>query len=149
MTSLKNHLPTAARVFLGLIFTVFGLNGFFNFLPQPPEPPAALAFLGGLAGSGYFFPLLKGTEVTAGLLLLSGRFVPLALTVLAPVIVNIVAFHVALAPAGLPIALLVLALEVTLAWAYRDAYRGVLTSNARPHAHEEIAHVSGVPAHQA
>jgi hypothetical protein len=88
--------------------------------------------MGGLAASGYFFPLLKLTEIAAGLLLLSGRFVPLALTVLAPIIVNIVAFHAFLAPGGIGIALFVLALELYLAWSYRDAFRSVLKSNARP-----------------
>jgi hypothetical protein len=96
-----------------------------HFLPSPPLPAAAGVFLGGLASSGYFFPLLKGTEVIAGLFLLSNRFVPLALTLLAPIIVNIIAFHTFLAPSfGLP--LTILALEIFLAWAYRDAFRPML-----------------------
>src|SRR5262245_14008901 len=99
--SRQSKLPLAARVVLGLIFTVFGLNGFLHFLPQPPSTPAAMAFGGALAATGYMFPLIKGTEVLAGVLLLSGRYVPLALTLLAPVVVNIVAFHLFLAPAGL------------------------------------------------
>lgn len=82
--------------------------------------------------SGYFFPLLKGTEVISGLLLLSNRFVPLALTMLAPIVVNIVAFHAFLAPAGLGLAGLVLALEVYLAWAYRAAYRSVIVAHVEP-----------------
>lgn len=134
MQTLRTHAPTAARVLLGLVFTVFGLNGFFGFLPQPPVPPAAGAFLGALAATGYFFPLLKATEVTAGLLLLGNRFVPLALAVLAPIIVNIVAFHAFLAPGGLPIAALVLGLELFLAWSYRDAFASVLTARAEARA---------------
>ncbi len=140
-----SRIPVAARVFLGLLFFVFGLNGFLHFLPQPAEPPAALAFLGGLAGSGYFFPLLKATETIAGAALLLNRFVPLALTVLAPVIVNIVAFHTFLAPGGLPVALVALALELTLAWSCRDAFRGVLASRADP-ARAVAAHAVADPA---
>jgi uncharacterized membrane protein YphA (DoxX/SURF4 family) len=132
MRPIVDRLPAVARLLAGLIFTVFGLNGFFHFIPQPPPPPAAGAFAGALFATGYFFPLLKGTEVLAGLLLLSGRFVPLALTLLAPIVVNIVLFHAFLAPAGLPLALVVLVLEAFLAWAYRDAFRGVLDAGARP-----------------
>lgn len=127
-----SRVPVVARVLLGLLFFVFGLNGFLQFLPAPPEPPAALAFLGGLAGSGYFFPLLKATETIAGAALLLNRFVPLALTVLAPIVVNIVAFHAFLAPGGLPVALAALALELTLAWSYRAAFRSVVVSRAEP-----------------
>jgi uncharacterized membrane protein YphA (DoxX/SURF4 family) len=83
MTALTHHLPTAARLLLGGIFFVFGLNGFLGFLPQPPLSDAGGAFLGALAATGYMFPLIKGTEVVAGLLLLGNRFVPLAITLLA------------------------------------------------------------------
>src|SRR5215472_12337915 len=121
-----------ARILLGLIFTVFGLNGFFHFLPQPPMSGPPAAFVGALFASGYFFPLLKGTEVISGALLLSGRLVPLALTLLAPVIVNIVAFHAFLAPSGLPLPILIVALELFLAWSYRSAFRPVLRVRAEP-----------------
>ena len=134
-------LPTVARVVLGLVFFVFGLNGFLQFLPQPPMPAAALPFLGGLAGAGYFFPLLKATEVIAGVLLLSNRFVPLALTVLAPIIVNIAAFHLVLAPNPIMVAFLLVA-EIYLAWSYRDAFRGVLAAKARPVTRDDGAHAS-------
>jgi len=127
MNTIVKKIPTAARVLLGLIFTVFGLNGFLHFLPQPPmQPGPALTFIVGLLGTGYFFPLLKATEVTAGLLLLSNRFVPLALTVLAPIVINIVAFHAFLAPGGIPLALVVLALEGYLAWTLRGVFAPVL-----------------------
>ncbi len=124
----------AARILLGLIFFVFGLNGFFHFLPQPPMSGPPAEFAGALFASGYMFPLIKGTEVLAGILLLSGRLVPLALTVLAPVVVNIVAFHLFLAPAGLGLPLLVVALGVFLAWSYRSSFAGVLRVNAQPDA---------------
>jgi uncharacterized membrane protein YphA (DoxX/SURF4 family) len=137
---------TASRILLGLIFVVFGLNGFLHFLPQPPISGPPAAFAGALFASGYFFPLLKGTEVAAGLLLLSGRYVPLALTVLAPVIVNILAFHVFLEPSGLPIPLLILVLEVFLAWGYRSAYRGVLQAHAIPDVASHADEGHGTPA---
>ena len=128
---MSNNLVIAARLGLGVVFFVFGLNGFLHFLPAPPMPAAAGAFVGGLFSSGYFFPLLKGTEVIAGVLLLSGRFVPLALTVLAPIIVNIVAFHAFLAP-GLALPIAILVLELFLAWAYRDAFRPMLAPRPAP-----------------
>jgi hypothetical protein len=115
---------------LGLIFFVFGLNGFLHFLPEPALAGRALAFVAGLGGSGYFFPLLKGTEVAAGLLLLANRFVPLALTLLAPVVVNILAFHLFLEPAGVSMAVLLVALEVVLAWFHRAAFASLLKAKA-------------------
>lgn len=118
---LTSKLPTIARVLLGLVFFVFGLNGFLHFLPQPPPPARALGFVSGLASAGYFFPLLKGTEVLAGTLLLAG-FVPFALTLLAPVIVNIVAFHAFLAPGNWPVVGLVLVSEIYLALVHRAAF---------------------------
>ena len=122
MKAINRHLPTASRLLLGLIFVVFGLNGFLNFIPPPPSPPGAIAFGTALAQSGYLFPLLKATEIAAGLMLLSGVLVPLSLTLLAPIVVNIVGFHLFLAPGGMPIALAVLALELHLAWVHRAAF---------------------------
>ncbi len=118
-----------ARYLLGLIFFVFGLNGFLNFLP-PPEVPegAAQAFMGGLAGTGYFFPLLKITEVVGGAMLLAGMYVPLALLLLAPVVVNIAAYHIFLdaAPQGLVIAILLVICEILVARSKWSSFQGVL-----------------------
>jgi uncharacterized membrane protein YphA (DoxX/SURF4 family) len=135
-----SKLPLVARILLGLVFFVFGLNGFFRFIPQPPMsgPPADL--MGAFFASHYLFPLIKGTEVVAGALLLSGRLIPFALTILAPVVVNIVAFHAFLAPSGLPIPIFVLALGVYLAWAYRESFRGVLDANAKPAVSDSSSH---------
>jgi uncharacterized membrane protein YphA (DoxX/SURF4 family) len=130
--AMKSKLVLAARILLGLIFFVFGLNFFFHFLPQPPPPPAAAAFAGAMFATGYLFVLLKVVEVASGLLLLIGRFVPLALALLAPVVVNIIMFHAFLAPAGLPVPILVLALELGLAWSYRDAFRPMLAARVAP-----------------
>lgn len=117
---------------MGLMFFVFGLNGFLNFLPQPstPMPEGADAFGGALMKTGYMFPLIKGTEVLVGALLLSNRFVPLALALIAPVVVNIFAFHAVLAPSGVAVTVVVLALEVYLAWSYRSFYRPMLAMRA-------------------
>ncbi len=135
---MRSKAIVAARVLLGLVFFVFGLNGFLHFLPMHPMSGAAGQFMGGLAASGYLLPLLFGTQTLAGLALLIGRFVPLALAVLAPVITNIVAFHVWLAPSGLVVALFVAALELFLAWSYRDAFRSMLRARV-----EAVAPVSG------
>lgn len=100
------HIPTVVRVFLGLIFFVFGLNGFLNFIPMPAEVPEKMAaVMAGFMASGYLFPLIKGTEVVCGALLLSNRFVPLALAMLAPIVINILAIHLFVDPSGAPMAI--------------------------------------------
>ncbi len=130
MKTVNRWIPIVARWFLGLVFAVFGLNGFLHFIPPMAPPPArALALAGALMGSGYLMQLVFATELAAGLLL-SGRFVALALAVIAPVIVNIVAFHLFLAPAGLGLAAAVLAAEVYLAWTHREAFVPMLRSAA-------------------
>jgi len=132
MNSLSRRFPAVARNLLGLVFFVFGLNGFLHFIPQPPMEGPAGDFIGALVASGFVMLLVKGVEVAAGLMLLTNRFVPLALTLLAPVIVVIVGFHTILAPAGAPMALFVLALELTLAWAYREAFAPMLRAQHEP-----------------
>jgi hypothetical protein len=114
-------METFARVSLGLIFFVAGLDGFIDVLPHPsrPLPERAILFAGALLKSGYFFPLLKGTELIAGALFLTRRLVPLAVAIIAPVVVNILAFHLFVAPDGVPLALILLVLEAYLAWTYR------------------------------
>jgi putative oxidoreductase len=115
-----------ARVLLGLVFVVFGSNAFLNFIPMPPPPP-------GLAGdytkvflaSGYAH-FIGGLQVIAGLFLLIGWFVPLGLTILGGIIVNIWAFHLLMLPEGLPPAIVVTILEVFLVWRYRDRFAGIL-----------------------
>jgi uncharacterized membrane protein YphA (DoxX/SURF4 family) len=132
MSTISRLAPTVVRYLLGAVFFLFGLNGFLQFLPQPPVPAGAGAFMGALAATGYMFPLIKGVEVAAGAMLLSNRYVPLALALLAPNVVNIVLFHAVLAPDGLPIALVVLALELFAAWSYRASYASMLQSKTAP-----------------
>ncbi len=131
MEAIKRIAPTAARLVLGLIFFVFGLNGFLQFMPMPPMPDAAGAFVGALAATGYLFPVLKAVEVVAGLLLLAGRAVPLALVILAPIIVNIALFHWLLAPSLGMVAVLV-ALETYLCVAHRAQLLPLLASGRVP-----------------
>jgi hypothetical protein len=103
---------------------VFGLNGFLHF--AQPRSKAVRALAGAFAASGYMFPLIKGTEVLGGLALLSNRFSPLALIALAPLTINILAFHAFLAPSGMPVPLLVLAAHLAAAYGYRDLFRPLL-----------------------
>lgn len=131
--AVTRHLPTAARVVMGLVFSFFGLLGLLAFAgiipasgPSTPPPEGAAAFTAALMKTGYMFPMVKLTEVVVGGLLLSNRLVPLALALVAPVVVNIFAFHAFLAPSGVPLATVVLALEVYMAWTYRRAYRPML-----------------------
>jgi uncharacterized membrane protein YphA (DoxX/SURF4 family) len=131
--AIMRHAATGARVLLGLVFFAFGLDGFLHFVPQPDPstmPPGSVALAGALMASGYMFPLIKGTEVLVGALLLANRFVPLALVLLAPVMVNIVLFHAFLAPSGIGMAIVLVALQVFLAWTHRHAYRPLLTARA-------------------
>ena len=132
---LVRYAAATARVLMGLLFTFAGLNGLLNFLPPPPPdamPEAATAFMGAMMQSGYMFQLVAITQLAAGALFLANRFVPLALALLAPIIVNIVAFHLFLAPTGLGIAILVLLMELGLAWVYRKAFRPMLAMRVRP-----------------
>ena len=127
-----SKLVMVARILLGLVFTVFGLNGFFTFLPPPELPEAAVPFMTGLASTGYFFPLLKLVEVVAGVCLLAGLFVPLALILLAPIVINIAMFHFLLAPGEWWMGVLLVALEICVAWGYWGSFKGVLEMRARP-----------------
>lgn len=114
---MKDKMPMIARVLLGLGFTVFGILGLLGLAKPPPDmPEAMITFNTGLAASVYFFPFLKLTETVCGLLLLSGFFVPLALVVLAPILLNIVLVHGFLMPAGLAPGIILGILAVYLAF---------------------------------
>src|SRR5262245_48418107 len=123
-----------ARILLGLAFAVFASNYFLPFLPPPGAPPPnAMAFLAAFAGS-HFLGFVKTIELVTALLLLSNRFVPLALTLLAPILVGITAFHILLEPAGLALPLVLVALEVVVAWSYRSAFAPMLRARIEPNA---------------
>ncbi|HKW31109.1 MAG TPA: DoxX family protein [Verrucomicrobiae bacterium] len=134
MKSPVRHLPTVARILMGLMFFVFGLNGFLHFIPQPkePMPDGVMALMGGFMQSGYMMPLIFGTQTLVGALLLLNAFVPLALALIAPVIVNIIAFHIFLMPSTIAPGIVVLVLELYLAWSYREVYRPMLALRTKP-----------------
>ncbi len=136
---------TIARYLVGLVFTVFGLNGFLHFIPMTPMPPLAMQFVGALAESHYMV-LVFALQLTGGALLLANRYVPLALTVLAPIIVNIILFHATMAPGGLPLALVVALLWIVLAYRVRFAFSGLFaqtgTVTAALHAPTRATHPS-------
>ena len=118
---------TIARYLLGLMFTVFGLNGFLHFIHQPPpHNPLALQFFGSVMAS-HFAAFFFAVQVIAGLLLLSGFFVPLALTLLAAVLYNILAFHLTLEP-GIGPGLVACVLWVLVFLQYRGSFRGIFAA---------------------
>ena len=115
-----------ARLLLGVIFLVFGLNGFLQFIHLPPPTGIAAQFFGALFASHYYI-VIFAVQVLGGLLLLVNRFVPLALVILGPVIVNIFFFHTLMAPAGLPLAILVVILWVIVAVRNKQHFAGLFT----------------------
>lgn len=117
-----------ARVLLGLLFFVFGLNAFIHFIPMQPIPGDAGIFVNLLYAHGWltFLGLLY---VIAGVLLLIGRYVPVGLVILGPILVNILLFHITLAPSGIAAGVIATLLELFLIWAYRPAFRPIFTEN--------------------
>ncbi len=138
-SAIARYLPVVARVLMGLIFLgsgIFGMLMALGVVPMPVQKPppseAATAFMTGLFKSGYLFQLLKATEIVVGVLLLANRFVPLALILIAPIVVNIFGVHAFLMPNGLPVAVTLVALEAYLGWAYRASYRALFVPRAQP-----------------
>jgi uncharacterized membrane protein YphA (DoxX/SURF4 family) len=116
-----------ARILLGLVFVFFGLNAFFNFLHAPMPPGLAGQFTGALFAS-HFYVVPFGFQILGGLLMLVGRYVSLGLVILAPILVNILTFHLTMTPGILP------GLVCTLLWfvvfaAHRESFRGILSAN--------------------
>ena len=134
-------LTNVSRFLLGLIFLVFGLNGFLHFIPMPPPSGVAGQFLGAMFVSKYLL-FVSGLQVISGALLLIDRYVPLALTILGPIIVNILLFHALMSPVGIG-----LAIFVTIFWgvvfvSIRSAFAGIFqqrieieTASEQRHAH--------------
>jgi hypothetical protein len=121
-----------ARILLGLLFLVFGLNGFFHFIPQPPMPPSDVTtFFTVLMTSHYMVPVFT-LQVLGALCLLSGRFVPLGLTLLGPVVFNILLVHFLLEPKGRPIAAVTAIVWLVLFYAYRRYFASLFTAEAVP-----------------
>jgi uncharacterized membrane protein YphA (DoxX/SURF4 family) len=126
---MKKWIDIGSQGLMGLIFFVFGLNGFLNFLEQPAATGEAATYMGGLAATGYFFPVLKVVEIVGGLLLLTRRFSALALVLLAPIVVHIFLYHALLdpMPQALGMAGLLVSIEAYLGFVvYYDRFKGVL-----------------------
>lgn len=123
-------LETVARLGLGLLFAASGLNHILRLVPMPPMAGATAAFWHGLEQASYFFPLLGAVELVAGALLLSGRLVPLALMLVAPVALNVAAFHAVLAPEAMGVAAFVCITGSFLAWRRRAAFTSVLAGRS-------------------
>lgn len=113
-----------SRYLLGLIFLTFGLNGFLHFIPMPPPTGTAGQFFGALFVSR-FYVVIFFLQIVGAVLLLINRYVPLALTILGPIIVNILCFHILMAPAGLPLAIGVTVLWLIVAYHVRAAFAGI------------------------
>ena len=123
-----------SRTLLGVIFVTFGLNMFLSFIPLPPPPEGpAREFMTALFVSHYAY-VVGAVQVVGGLILLSGRRVPLGLTLLGPVIVNILCFHSFMAPEGLPVAITVSLLALFLLWRYREHFAGLVKNAPTPSA---------------
>ena len=118
------NLTIIVRSLLGLTFVVFGLNAFLQFIPLPPPQGLAGDFMKALFVSHYFY-VVAILQIAGGAICLLGRFVPLGLTLLCPVIVNILLFHIFLDRSGLPLAVVVGALALFLLWAYRQSFGGL------------------------
>jgi putative oxidoreductase len=118
-----------ARILLGLMFTVFGLNGFLHFLPMglPSSETLAGQFLGALAASNYLY-VVAGLQVVSGVLLLVNRYVPLALTLLGPVLVNIILFHALMAPEGLVPGIVAVVLWLLVFSGVSQAFAGIFAA---------------------
>jgi putative oxidoreductase len=123
-------VATIARIILGCMFVFFGLNIFLQFLPMPPPPSGPAGdFAKALFVSHYIY-VVGALQLLGGALCLAGRFVPLGLTLLGPVIVNILLFHILLNPAGLPMAIVVSVLALIVLWQHRAAFAGLVKSRA-------------------
>ncbi len=121
------------RLLLGLVFLVFGLNGFLHFIPQPPMPPGDAATLSTVLAHSGWMTFVSLLEVIASLMLLAGRYVPLGLTLLAPILVNILLFHTTLLRGnGIAPGLVCTFVEVFLIYVYRRSFRSLFDSKPEP-----------------
>jgi putative oxidoreductase len=120
------------RVLLGLVFVVFGLNGFLNFIPAPPPPPGLTSQFITVFMQSHWGLFVSGFQVIGGALLLSGLYIPLGLAILGPIIVNILLFHLLINPMGGSIAVVVALMWFFLFWRYRQYFASLFVQKARP-----------------
>lgn len=115
------------RTLMGLLFIFASVAYFTNLVPPPDNLPERLkTFNDGIAASGYLMALIKGTELICGIALVAGRFVPLALVILSPIIINILFVHLILERSGLPVAIFLVVANIFLAYYYRDSFKELL-----------------------
>ncbi len=119
---------TVVRILLGLLFVFSSVAYFFQLFPMPEFTGDMQTFNEGLDASGYLMPLVKGIELLCGIAFIIGRFVPLAILLIFPIVVNILGVHIFLAPEGLPIAIFILLATSFLAYVHRNTYQGILSS---------------------
>ncbi|MCW3096903.1 MAG: hypothetical protein JWL77_2521 [Chthonomonadaceae bacterium] len=120
-----------ARNLMGLMFLVFGLNGFLHFIPMPPPTGLSGQYMNVMFTSHYMVPVFL-LQIVGGALLLANRFVPLALVLLGPVLVNILMYHALMAPQGLPLAIVATVLWLTVFYGVRSAFAGVFVAQVHP-----------------
>jgi hypothetical protein len=121
---------TIARYLLGVLFTVFGLNMFFNFIPAPPPPPGYAGQFSAVMMATHYMYAVGSVMVVSGLLFLANLYVPLALVLLAPVLYNILIFHIVMNPSGIGMGLFATLLWLLVAWYHREAFAGILQKRA-------------------
>ena len=130
--SFTRFFPPIARVVLALLFLLFGLNGFLNFIPVPKDIPQEIITVSMALMKAGYLNVVSAVEIIVAILLLINRFVPLALTLLAPILVGILTFHIALQPATIGPGIVVTLLELYLAWTYRRAFCPMLAAKVTP-----------------
>jgi putative oxidoreductase len=119
-----------ARILLGLIFVIFGLNGFLHFIPMGPMPTGLAGQFAVVLMQSHYAQVVSGFQLACGLLLQVNRYVPLALAILGPVIVNIFLFHLLMAPSGLPLAIVVMILWGIVAFYLRQNFSALFVQRA-------------------
>lgn len=117
-----------ARFLLGIVFVVFGANGFLHFIPMPPMPPSTATTFVTILMATHYALIVSGIQLIGGALLLANKYVPLALTLLGPIIVNIFLYHALMEPKGLPLAIVVVVLWALVFWYHKKAFEGIFSA---------------------
>ena len=125
-------LTLVARILMGLTFLVFGLNGFLHFLPMGPAPQGIQAQFMAIMGATHYLYAPFALQIICGLLFLINRYIPLALTLICPVIVNILLFHALMAPASALPGVFVTVCWLIVYWSVRPAFRGIFQPRPTP-----------------
>lgn len=127
---MKSKLFTITRLSLGLLFVIFGTNGFLNFIPMPTPTPEATEFLGALFKTGFIFPVIKSIEILVGLSLLANRFVSLALVTITPILTVIALHNFILDPNGIPLTLLIIGMFSILVYRNKESYQQLISAKS-------------------